>query len=229
MGRRYEVPSSLTIQKALEHAGYQLVRGCGCRGGICGACATVYRFPDSHRLGVGLACQTLVQPNMHLTQIPFFPANRARYDLEQLEPTGATLAEHYPEIFHCVGCNTCTRACPMEIDVMGYINQAMRGDIARAARTSFDCIQCGMCSARCPAQIAHYHVAQLARRLYGKYVAPAAEHLKTRVAAVEGAKFDDALAELTKMDEEALKEIYVAREAEPLDSTGWEPESKANL
>jgi len=35
MGKRYEVPASLTIQKAMEHAGYQLIRGCGCRGGIC--------------------------------------------------------------------------------------------------------------------------------------------------------------------------------------------------
>ena len=32
MGKRYEVPDSLTIQKALEYAGYMLVRGCGCRG-----------------------------------------------------------------------------------------------------------------------------------------------------------------------------------------------------
>ena len=45
MGKRYDVPPSLTIQKAMEYAGYQLVRGCGCRGGICGACGTVYRLP----------------------------------------------------------------------------------------------------------------------------------------------------------------------------------------
>ena len=38
MGKKYDVPASLTIQKALEYAGYQLIRGCGCRGGICGAC-----------------------------------------------------------------------------------------------------------------------------------------------------------------------------------------------
>jgi len=29
MGKRYEVPDTLTIQKALEYAGYMLVRGCG--------------------------------------------------------------------------------------------------------------------------------------------------------------------------------------------------------
>ena len=112
---------------------------------------------------------------------------------------------------------------------MNYINFAMRGDVARAARQSFDCIQCGMCSARCPAQIAHMHVAQLCRRLYGKYIAPAAEHLKSRVSEVEADKYIDCLGGLTGMDEEALKELYVAREAEPLDSEGWEPESKLNL
>ena len=37
-GKKYEVPESLTIMEAMEYAGYQLVRGCGCRNGFCGAC-----------------------------------------------------------------------------------------------------------------------------------------------------------------------------------------------
>ena len=37
-GKKYEVPDSLTIMEAMEYSGYQLVRGCGCRGGFCGAC-----------------------------------------------------------------------------------------------------------------------------------------------------------------------------------------------
>ena len=36
-GKKYEVPASLTIMEAFEYAGYQLVRGCGCRNGFCGA------------------------------------------------------------------------------------------------------------------------------------------------------------------------------------------------
>ena len=32
---------TLTIMRAMEYAGYQLVRGCGCRNGFCGACATI--------------------------------------------------------------------------------------------------------------------------------------------------------------------------------------------
>ena len=42
MGKKYEVPEGLTIMGAMEYAGYKLVRGCGCRNGFCGACATVY-------------------------------------------------------------------------------------------------------------------------------------------------------------------------------------------
>ena len=29
-GKKYDVPSDLTIMCAMEYAGYQLVRGCGC-------------------------------------------------------------------------------------------------------------------------------------------------------------------------------------------------------
>ena len=52
MGKRYEVPRGLTIMKALEYAGYRLTRGCGCRGGVCGACATIYRKKGEFRLQV---------------------------------------------------------------------------------------------------------------------------------------------------------------------------------
>jgi ferredoxin len=45
MGQAYQVPAGLTILKAMEYAGFRLVRGVGCRGGFCGACATVYRLP----------------------------------------------------------------------------------------------------------------------------------------------------------------------------------------
>ena len=81
MGKKYEVPDTLTIMKALEYAGYQYIRGCGCRGGVCGACATVYRKAGDYKIYTGLACQTVVEPEMYLAQIPFYPANRAELRL----------------------------------------------------------------------------------------------------------------------------------------------------
>jgi heterodisulfide reductase subunit C len=215
MGKRYEVPASLTIQKAFEYAGYQLIRGCGCRGGICGACATVYRFPGSYKIEVGLACQTVVQPNMYLTMIPFFPANRATYDLEKVRPDLESLVKLYPEVMRCVQCNTCTKSCPMDIEVMDYMAAAMRGDIAKVAQLSFDCIMCGLCTARCPAEIAQYNIAILARRMYGKYIAPRSEHTEAMAKQIEDGKYQSVLEELMKMSEDQLKEIYKQREIEP--------------
>ncbi len=230
MGKRYEVPPSLTIQKALEYAGYQLIRGCGCRGGICGACGTVYRFPNSYRIEIGLACQTVVQPDMYITQIPFFPANKAVYDIETLPPAGATIAALYPEIFKCVGCGTCTRSCPMDIDVLGYISKAIQGDLTAVAESSFDCVMCGLCAARCPAEEVQYNIGILARRLYGRHIAPRAGHLAKAVAAVEAKKYDVAIQELKKTSLDDLKKLYKALEVEPdMAEESWTPKNKSYL
>jgi len=214
MGKRYDVPLSLTIMKAMEWAGYTLVRGVGCRGGFCGACATVYRIKDDPKLYFGLACQTVVRPEMYLGQIPFFPVKHASYDIRQLEPVPASLFKTYPELLHCLGCGTCTKACPQELNVKGYMASAMRGDIAAVANLSFDCIMCGLCAARCPAEEPQYNIAILARRLYGRYLAPRSEHLSVRVKEIQVGKFDSELSELKVMEMNALKERYKARYVE---------------
>jgi len=230
MGRRYEVPQGLTIMKAMEYAGYKFIRGCGCRGGICGACSTVYRKPGDYRLYVGLACQTVAEADMYLAQIPFYPANRASYDLLRLKPTAEEIFKLYPEVFRCVACNTCTKVCPMDVQVMDYIAAIKRGDIAKAAALSFDCIQCGLCASRCMAELPQYHIAQLARRVYGSKIAPRAEHLKEAVAAVKGGSFDNMLRELMAMGIEDLKILYQGREIEP-ERAGedWQPGDKGHL
>ncbi len=214
MGKRYMVPPSLTIMKALEYAGYKLIRGVGCRGGFCGACGTAYRILGDPKLYFGLACQTMVQPNMYLAQLPFFPARRATYDIAELEPTATTLFALYPEVLRCLGCGACTKACPQEIDVRSYMAAGMRGDIARLADISFDCIMCGLCAARCPAEEAQYNIAILARRLYGRYLAPKSQHLKERLAELDAGQFDAQIEELKGLDEAGLKAQYKARTIE---------------
>lgn len=215
MGKKYSVPKSLTIMKAMEYAGYMLVRGCGCRGGFCGACGTVYRTTDDYKIKVGLACQAMVEDGMYLTQIPFFPANKAVYDIEKMKPTGEQVLKEYPELARCVACNTCTKICPQDIQVMDYVQAALRGDIARAADLSFDCIMCGLCAVRCPAEIVQYNIAVLCRRLYGKYIAKKAKHLQDMLAAVGAGKFDDELGELMSADQDKLKQLYKDRDMEP--------------
>lgn len=215
MGKRYIVPPTLTIMKAMEYAGYTLIRGCGCRGGFCGACATTYRIQGDPKLYFGLACQTVVQPNMYLAQIPFFPAQRASYDITQLEPTATTLFSLYSEVLRCLGCGACTKACPQEIDVRVYMAAGMKGDIAAMADLSFDCIMCGLCAARCPAEEAQYNIAILARRLYGRYLALRSTHLEERMKEIEAGKFDAEIEELKGLSEEELMTRYKARDIEP--------------
>ena len=214
MGKRYRVPIGFTIMKAIEYAGYQYIRSCGCRAGFCGACSTVYRKEDEQKLNFVLACQTLIEDGMYLVQIPFVPANKEKYDLNELKPEDNVILSLYPEIARCVSCNTCTKSCPQDINVMQYIQCALRGDIEKAAEISFDCIQCGMCAMRCPADIKHYHVGQLARRLRGKYLDPESKDLKLRLEEMKSGKYDQGIEDLMNMSDEELIEKYRNRKIE---------------
>jgi succinate dehydrogenase/fumarate reductase-like Fe-S protein len=232
MGREYMVPETLTIMKAIEYAGYKYIRGCGCRGGICGACGTFYRYQGDYRLRAGLACQTVAQPNMMIMQMPFFPSNRPDYSLENLNGSPhETLRGLYPEVFKCVGCGTCTRTCPMDIDVMDYIALMKRGDLKAAADKSFDCVMCGLCASRCPAQISQFMSAMFVRRLYAKHIVPSAEHLAKRVEEIKSGKFEKMLEALSSMKEDEVKKLYVEREREPdLAEPGkWMPKDTSHL
>ncbi len=218
MGKGYKVPSGLTIMSAIEYAGYKFVRSCGCRAGFCGACATVYRKETDYKLAFTLACQTLAEDGMYLVQLPFVPAAKSIYDLEKIELAGNTILEHYPEIARCVSCNTCSKSCPQDIEVMKYIQAALRGDAARCAQLSFDCIQCGLCAMRCPADIKHYHVAQMARRLYAKFLAPKNQQLDVRCKELDEGKFDKEIDRYEKLDQKELIALYKARDHEEGDS-----------
>ncbi|MEO0026021.1 MAG: 4Fe-4S dicluster domain-containing protein [candidate division WOR-3 bacterium] len=215
MGEHHQVPDSLTILQALEYAGYRLTRGVGCRGGFCGACATVYRVNGDYHLKFALACQTKVEPNMQLAMIPFFPAHRPRYRLSELKGTAQEVLDIYPELLRCYGCNTCTKSCPQDIDVLGYVSALLRGEVALAADISFDCIMCGLCVSRCPAELVKHHAALLCRRIYGSRLAPRSAHLAQRIAEIRSGKFKAELEQLKNMDRKRLQELYAAREVEP--------------
>jgi Fe-S oxidoreductase len=223
-GKRYEVPEGLTIQKAMEYSGYQFIRSCGCRGGICGACLTEYRTPKDYRLKIVLACQSLIEPEMQITQSPFVPMNRAHYELENLRNHPEILGKIYPEIYRCLQCNTCTRVCPMEIQVMDYIARAIRGDTEGVANLSFQCIMCGACASKCPAEISQPNVALLARRIYGRHILSIPESLYQRIAEIEKGRYDKILEKLTQLSIEELMNVYTRREQEPQGQQTWVPQ-----
>lgn len=214
MGRAYSVPADATIMGAIEYAGYQIKRGAGCREGFCGACATVYRMPGDYRIYTGLACTTLVEEGMYLTQFPSVPAQKPVYDLTKLMPSVATFQQLYPEVFRCVACNTCTKACPQDLQVMDYIQAAKQGDISKVMDISFDCLSCGLCALRCPAEIVQYNVGILGRRLYGRYVRPESPELAIRIEEVKSGAFDREFKRMMKMSKAALKKMYYDRDTE---------------
>ena len=213
-GKRYQVPESLTIMKAMEYAGYQLVRGCGCRNGFCGACATIYRIKGQQELKTCLACQQQVEEGMYVATLPFFPLVKQVYDINQIKPTQQIMMQLYPEIYSCIGCNACTKSCTQELNVMQYIAYAQRGEYEKAAEESFDCVMCGVCSSRCPAGISHPQVAVLARRLTGKYLAPKSEHLVNRVAEIDAGDCKAALEAIMNTPLEEQMHLYNHREIE---------------
>lgn len=214
MGKAHRVPADATIMGAIEHAGYQIKRGAGCREGFCGACATVYRLPGDYKIYTGLACTTLVREGMWLAQLPVIPAQKPVYDLTKLEPNVTTFQKLYPEIFRCVACNTCTKACPQSLEVMDYIQAAIRGDIEKVMDLSFDCLSCGLCAIRCPAEIVHYNVGLLGRRLYGRYLSKKSPELEARLKEIRERKYNREYRELMRMSRDELKKRYYARDTE---------------
>ncbi len=215
MGRGYRVPADLTILTAMEYAGYKFIRGCGCRQGFCGACSTVYRRKGEYKLETGMACQTRVEDGMYLVQIPFTPAEKAIYDISKEEYNINVFFKYYPELARCVSCNTCTKACPQDLEVMDYVQAALKGDFEGITEDSFDCIQCGLCAIRCPAEIVQYHIAQLGRRMYGRYDNPEPEHLEKRLKEIKKGKFDKEMDEIIHLNRKELEKLYAERKREP--------------
>ena len=213
-GKKYQVPKSLTIMKAMEYAGYKLIRGCGCRNGFCGACATIYRIKGQTALKTCLACQQQVEEGMYVATLPFFPLVKQVYDIQKIKPTEQIMMQLYPEIYSCIGCNACTKACPQSLKVMQYIAYAQRGEYEKCADESFDCVMCGICSSRCPAGISHPQVAILARRLYGKYIAPESKHVLDRVAEINEGKCSADMVDIMNKPLQEQQALYNTREIE---------------
>ena len=133
-GKKYSVPADLTIMTAMEYAGYQLKRGCGCRHGFCGACATIYRIKGKNELKTCLACQTQVEDGMYIASLPFYPIDKRTYDIEEISAEQRVMMDLYPEIYSCVGCNACTKGCPQDLNVMQYIAYAQSRRVLRLHR-----------------------------------------------------------------------------------------------
>ena len=178
-GKKYEVPEGITVIKAMWYAGQEVVRGVGCLGGFCGACATYYRTKDDPKVRTCLACQMAVQDGMSFTLMPPFPARKAIYDIQTLKDPKQDLFNLYPEAPLCRNCNACTEACPQKIDVREGVWKAVFGDFKSVSEMFMDCVMCGMCAPVCIADIAPNLVALYVSRAQGAHFTEKPQGLDT--------------------------------------------------
>jgi len=206
MGRPYSVPEGLTMLRAMWYTGHEVVRGAGCLGGFCGACAVTYRTRDDVRLRNGLACQTVVEDGMSFyLNFSYYPGRKALYDLDQLPDPKQDLFKIYPEATLCRNCNACTEACPQGIDVRDGVWKSVFGDFEKVSEMFMDCVMCGQCIPVCIADIAPNYVALYASRVQGARLSKPPENLSKRVGEIESGKYASEWNRILSLNEEDLK------------------------
>ncbi len=204
-GKRYRVPSGITLIQAMWHAGHEITRGIGCLGGVCGACATYYRTPGSHALQAGLACQILVEEGLSFSLAPAFPIHKPIYKMEEISDPKQELFKYFPEAALCRNCNACTEACPQEIDVRTGIWKAAFGDFQAAAELFLPCVMCSLCVPVCIAEISSNQVGLYARRVQGAFLNPKPHALERRIGEIESGKYDAEWEHLATLSQDELK------------------------
>lgn len=205
MGKKHLVPEGITVIQALWYTGHEMIRGIGCLGGTCGACAMVYRMPGEYQLLNGLGCQTTVRDGMWFSMVSNYPAAQAHYRMPDLTNAKEQLFEMYPESARCVNCNACNRVCPQGIDVRSSIWYAVFGDFAKVADLTMSCNMCGLCITRCVADMPPNLIGLYARRAQGALYAPLAGDLAKRVSELSEGRFRDELTQLLTIDSAELK------------------------
>jgi succinate dehydrogenase/fumarate reductase-like Fe-S protein len=164
MGKCCRVSASNTLLSALLEVGWDSVKGLGCLGGCCGACAVLYRLPDEHHVRTGLACRVPVQDGISFSLVGQYPCAKPTYDLSTIDDPKQALFELFPEVTGCRNCRSCLQACPQGIDVMRGIWSAVFGNFAASAKVFEGCVQCGLCARVCAAGLRPFHVAAYVRQ-----------------------------------------------------------------
>lgn len=205
-GKTYQVPEGITVIKALWYTGQEVIRGIGCLGGFCGACATYYRTKEDPKVKTCLACQMAVQDGMSFSMVPPFPARKAIYQMAELKDPKQDLFNLYPEAPLCRNCNACTEACPQTIDVREGVWRAVFGDFKVVSEMFMDCVMCGLCAPVCIADIAPNLVALYASRAQGAHFAEKPLRLFQRIKEIEEGRYDAEWDRVLKMSEQQLKE-----------------------
>jgi heterodisulfide reductase subunit C len=135
------------------------------------------------------------------------------YAVRDIDPESLDIVKTYPELMRCMGCNTCTKSCPVDLKVMDYISAAIRGDLEEVVERSIDCVMCGMCAARCPAEITPFNIALFVRRIYGMHMVPQSAQFEQRLAAIADGSYDEELSRLKTMPDKEMQARFLELQA----------------
>ncbi|RMH04582.1 MAG: 4Fe-4S ferredoxin [Nitrospirae bacterium] len=209
-GKVYQVPAGITLLKALWYTGHEVIRGAGCLGGFCGACATYYRTKDDPKVKTCLACSFAVEDGMAFSFAPPFPARKAIYQISELQDPKQDLFELYPEAPMCRNCNACTEACPQSIDVREGVWRAVFGDFKSVSDMFMNCVMCGLCAPVCIADIAPNLVAIYASRVQGAHFTEKPKDIEARIKAIEEGQYEKDWERILRMSDEELQQATVS-------------------
>jgi ferredoxin len=211
MGNRHRVPAAMTVIGAMWYTGHTMTRGVGCLGGVCGACATVYRTKDDFALQVGLGCQLKVEDGMSFFMTPFYPTAKPNYHIDEIEHPKEELFKYFPEALNCRNCNACNKVCPQDIDIKGAVKDAVKGDFEAAADKALSCVMCGLCVSRCIAEMAPNMIALYARRTWSVFYATKHERLDRQMADIQKGRWEEEWEKISHLDDAGMKEYCKAR------------------
>ncbi len=189
-GKTYMVSKDTTLLGALLEVGWDSVKGLGCLGGCCGACAALYRLPGESTVKAGLACQTPVQDGLTFSLAGQYHSPKATYNVCEVADPKQALFDLYPEITTCRNCELCIRVCPQGIDPMKGIWHAVFGDFESVADVFKSCVQCGLCARVCSVGIRPFLVAIYASRVQGARLTEPAPELLARMAQIESGSYE---------------------------------------
>lgn len=189
MGKTYRVSKDVTLLRALLETGWDSVKGLGCLGGCCGACASFYRLPGETHVRTGLACLIPVQDGISFSLIGRFPVPKPTYDLTKIEDPRQALFDLFPETAGCRNCGSCLAACPQGIDVMRGMWCAVFGDFRAVADLFQSCVQCGLCARVCGAGLRPFLVAVYARRALGAVLSTRPTDLDACILRIESGQY----------------------------------------
>ncbi len=190
MGKTYRVSKDTTLLGALLEVGWDSVKGLGCMGGCCGACAALYRPSGETHVRTGLACRIPVEDGISFSLVGPCPSRKVQYDLSAISDPKQALFDLYPEITTCRSCDLCVQACPQGIGVQRAMWCAVFGDFAEVAELFKSCVQCGFCARVCPVGICPFEVAVYVSRAQGARLTERPPALLARLVQIESGSYE---------------------------------------